>query len=109
MTFEEYQKEASKTAVYPNIGDNYIYPLLGLVGESGEVVEKIKKVMRNDDGNFTPEKIEAIKAELGDVLWYFSQLCVELGIDFQDVATYNLAKLADRKERNVLKSEGDNR
>jgi hypothetical protein len=46
MDFNEYQKKAKETAVYPRIGSNYMYPLLGLVGEAGEVAEKISKIMR---------------------------------------------------------------
>ena len=42
MDFETYQKQARKTAIYPDLGHNNIYPTLGLVGEAGEVAEKVK-------------------------------------------------------------------
>lgn len=109
MTFEEYQKDSRKTALYPTIGEKFIYPTLGLAGEAGEVAEKIKKVMRNDGGVVSDEKKEEIKKELGDVLWYVTQLATDLGIDLDDVAKGNLEKLASRLERNVLNSTGDNR
>ena len=77
-TFNEYQLNARLTALYPDMNNNIIYPTLGLCGESGEIAEKIKKIIRDDDGIVTPEKKEALKKELGDVLWYISNLCNEL-------------------------------
>ncbi|MFA7365358.1 MAG: MazG nucleotide pyrophosphohydrolase domain-containing protein [Patescibacteria group bacterium] len=55
------------------------------------------------------EKREEIKKELGDVLWYISQLSTELNIDLEDVAKTNLEKLLSRQKRNVLGGSGDNR
>jgi NTP pyrophosphatase (non-canonical NTP hydrolase) len=82
---------------------------MGLAGETGEAVDKIKKIFRNDNGIVSAEKKEEIKKELGDVLWYLSQIARELDIAFADVAKANIAKLADRAARGVIKSEGDNR
>lgn len=107
--FDKYQKECSKTAVYPKIGEKFVYPLLGLLGETGEVSEKIKKIFRDEGGKLTAEKKEEIKKELGDVLWYLAQLSSELGLKLSDVATGNLEKLASRKIRNKLHGNGDNR
>jgi NTP pyrophosphatase (non-canonical NTP hydrolase) len=109
MNFNEYQKESAKTAVYPNIGDNYIYPTLGLVGEAGEVANKVQKVIRDDNYVITEETREDIKKELGDVLWYLANLATELNIDFEDVAQANLEKLNSRKDRDMLHGSGDNR
>lgn len=109
MNFNDYQKEARKTAVYPNIGKNFIYPTLGLCGESGEVAEKIKKVIRDNDGIITDEKKELLKKELGDICWYIANLAEELGLDLNDIAEENIRKLKDRQVRNVLKGSGDNR
>lgn len=61
MTFEEYQKESRKTAIYPNKDNNFIYPVLGLCGESGEIAEKIKKVIRDKGGIISESKKEEIK------------------------------------------------
>lgn len=75
MTFVEYQKQARSTAIYKNIGKDKRYPLLGLIGETGEVAEKIKKIMRDDNHIITEEKKQAINKELGDVLWYLANIC----------------------------------
>lgn len=109
MRFEEYQKESRRTALYPNAGNNFIYPTLGLCGEAGEVSEKIKKILRDKDGNVDEETRLAIKGELGDVLWYASQLASELGLSLEDIARHNLEKLFSRKRRGVLRGDGDNR
>jgi NTP pyrophosphatase (non-canonical NTP hydrolase) len=109
MTFEEYQIEARKTAVYPNQDNNYIYPTLGLAGEAGEVAEKIKKVIRDNDGIVTEEKKAEITKELGDVLWYIANLSKELGISMEEVAGKNIEKLKSRQERDLLHGSGDNR
>lgn len=109
MTFQEYQDQALTTAAYPDMGNNFIYPTLGLSGETGEVAEKIKKVIRDNGGVLTAEiKLDLIK-ELGDVLWYISQLSWELGYNLDEVATKNLDKLADRQMRGVIGGNGDNR
>jgi NTP pyrophosphatase (non-canonical NTP hydrolase) len=109
MNFSDYQKESRKTAEYSDQGNNYMYPLLGLAGESGEVVEKFKKMIRNNDGVMTDEIKKGIKKELGDLLWYVAQICTEIDLDLDDVATTNIEKLKDRSKRGVVKSEGDNR
>ncbi len=109
MEFEEYQKKSRVVAKYPNAGENYIYPTLGLSGESGEVAEKIKKVLRDKNGQLNEVDCEEIKKELGDVLWYLAQLATELGISLEDVAAGNLAKLYDRMKRGKLSGSGDNR
>ncbi len=109
MTFKEYQEKSRQTAIYPGKGTNFIYPTLGLVGEAGEVAEKIKKTMRDDNGILTDEKKEELKKELGDVLWYLSQLSTEIGASLEDIAKMNIEKLFSRKERGVLSGSGDNR
>ena len=90
MDFKEYQEKSRKTAIYPKIGENYVYPALGLGDEAGEVLGKIKK-------------------ELGDVLWYLTQLSTELEISLDDVAQANIEKLYSRLERGTLQGNGDNR
>ena len=109
MNFNEYQQQARTTAVYPDIGDNYIYPALGLCGEAGEVAEKIKKIIRDNNGIITYEKNIEIQKELGDVLWYVSNLASELGVDLNRIAQSNLDKLFTRKAENKLHGSGDNR
>ena len=91
--------------------DGYMEKALGLAGETGEVLEKIKKMIRDKNGVFspTPEDITELKKELGDVLWYLSALAFYNGIDLDDVARANLDKLRNRKERNQIHGSGDNR
>ena len=109
MTFQEYQDEARKTAIYPNKDNNFIYPTLGLAGEAGEVAEKIKKVIRDGNGIVTEEKKVEITKELGDVLWYVANLAKELGISMDEVAEKNIEKLQSRQQRGELHGSGDNR
>jgi NTP pyrophosphatase (non-canonical NTP hydrolase) len=109
MTFEEYQTKARETAIYPNKDSNFIYPTLGLVGEAGEVAEKMKKVLRDNDGIISEEKREEITKELGDVLWYIANLSKELNVSLEDVAQKNIEKLQSRQQRNELHGSGDNR
>ena len=109
MTFDEYQKESRKTAIYPNIGENFVYPTLGLSGEAGEVAEKIKKVLRDKDGVIDETTKTEIAKELGDVMWYLSQIASELNLSLEDAASANLKKLSSRKDRGVLSGSGDNR
>ena len=109
MDLNEYQCKARETALYPNVGKNPIYPTLGLSGEAGEVADKVKKVLRDNNGLFDDESKEAIKLELGDVLWYISQLSSELGFDLDSIALSNLNKLSDRKSRGKISGSGDGR
>lgn len=109
MTFEEYQKASRKTVIYPNKDHNFIYPTLGLVGESGEVAEKIKKVLRDGEGIISEEQKQEIKKELGDVLWYLAQLATELDLSLEEIAAFNIEKLYSRQKRGNLHGSGDNR
>ncbi len=109
MNFTEYQQKARATAKYPVIGHGVIYPTLGLTNEAGEVAGKIKKVFRDKDGVISEETREALKAELGDVLWYLAQVATELNLSLDDIAEHNIAKLLDRQARGKIQGDGDNR
>ena len=109
MDLVDYQTAALHTAVYPNQGANFAYPALGLAGESGEVADKLKKVIRDNDGVLTDSVRDAVAKELGDVLWYVAVLAHELGYDLNTIAKNNIDKLASRMERGVLTGSGDNR
>jgi NTP pyrophosphatase (non-canonical NTP hydrolase) len=109
MDLHTYQERSRETARYPGAGANPLYPTLGLCGEAGEVAEKVKKVLRDRDGHFDEEAVRLIALELGDVLWYVAQLATELGLDLEEVAAGNLAKLASRAARNVIAGSGDRR
>lgn len=112
MTLDEYQDSARSTALYPAHA-RVIYPALKLAGESGEVAEKLGKLIR-DDGYRVGEALtdaqrDALGKELGDVLWYVANLAADLGLTLEKVAEGNLAKLASRKERGVIGGSGDDR
>ena len=109
MELNHYQRESRKTALYPDVGSNAIYPTLGLVGEAGEVADKVKKILRDKKGLFDEKSKDEIKFELGDVLWYISQLASELGYELEDVANSNLQKLKSRVLRGKIHGSGDDR
>ena len=110
MNFNDYQKQSKKTAIYPKFeGHGWVQAALGLASGSGEVANNLKKVLRDHNGEINDATLQAVKGELGDVLWYVSQITTELGLDLDDVAQANLDKLFDRKKRNVLTGSGDNR
>lgn len=99
-----YQQACEDTAIYP---EKYkvTYPLLGLAGEVGEFCNKYKKVLR-DGKEFSKEDMGA---ELGDILWYVSAICSDVGLNLSDVMANNVDKLLSRKQRGVLGGSGDNR
>lgn len=116
MTLNDYQTKALLTDSYDastsakSITDpGYVAKILGLVGESGEVAEKYKKLIRNENGHISEADRKELLKEMGDVLWYVAVLTRYLGADFEEVATINLKKLADRKSRGAINSKGDNR
>ncbi len=109
MEFNEYQRKAFETAIYPDKGKNIVYPSLGLGGESGEVLEKIKKIIRDKNYKINEKNKEELMKEIGDVLWYIAALCTELKLDLNKVAEKNISKLDSREERNKLHGSGDNR
>lgn len=108
MTLNEYQKHALETAAYPSKGE-IIYCTLGMTGEAGEVAEKVKKVLRDNNGEFTEEKKEQIALEIGDVLWYIATLSHNLGYTLEEIAEKNYEKLQSRKARGKIHGDGDNR
>lgn len=104
MSFDEYQEEARKTAIYPDTA-KITYPLIGLVGEVGEFANKYKKVIR--DG--TEFEFNDMVSELGDILWYLANIAYDARISMDFIAAENLAKLRDRANRNVIGGSGDKR
>ena len=108
MTLNEYQQKALETAIYSK-EYKIIYPALGMCGEAGEVADKIKKVIRDNHQEFTPEKKGEIAKEIGDVLWYCATLAHDLGYSLEEIAEMNYAKLKSRQMRGKISGEGDNR
>ena len=108
MTLNEYQQKALETAVYPQ-EFKIIYPSLGLTGEAGECADKVKKVIRDNGGQFTDEERLELAKEIGDVVWYCATLANDIGFDLETIGQVNYAKLHSRQERGVLGGSGDNR
>lgn len=110
MNFNDYQKQALKTAhTYPDsLMDKTIWAM-GVAGEAGEVIEKWKKIVAYKNGKISVEDKKELAKELGDVVWYVAVLAHSLGLSFNDIMAQNVKKLADRKKRDVIKGAGDNR
>lgn len=110
LSFTAYADAAGQTATYPGRGTGVLtYPVLGLNGEAGEVAEKLKKIIRDHDGQISDTQRDALIKELGDVLWYVAACCHELNVPMDEVAQKNLDKLASRKQRGVISGSGDER
>jgi len=107
--FQAYQRDSRKTWGEVHVDHPIVYPTLGLTNEAGEVAGKIKKIFRDKGGNISSEDREALKYELGDVLWYLTQICTELDLTLQEVAEANIEKLFSRQERGQLHGDGDKR
>ena len=108
-TFAVYQRESRKTWSEIATDHPIVYPTLGLANEAGEVAGKIKKIFRDKNGEISPADREALKQELGDVLWYLAQICTELDLSLEEVAEANLAKLFSRQARGQIRGDGDYR
>lgn len=109
MDFKQYQRFAKTVAIYPKLGKKFVYSTLGLVGEAGEVAEKVKHIFRDKGGRVTKKDKEEMSKELGDVLWYVSQVATDFGLSLDEIAKENVRKLTSRKERGKIKGRGDNR
>ncbi len=108
LTFDYYQEAARKFAIYPRLY-GLIYPALGLGGEAGEVLEIIKKMIRDDDLKLTSERKDKLEKEMGDVLWYLAALAGDAGLNLSEIARKNIVKLQSRQDRGVIKGSGDDR
>lgn len=109
MDFTEYQALAKRTNLNVVIGKSFVYSVLGLTSEAGELAGKVKKIFRDQQGEVTPNIKDAIAAEIGDVLWYVAQISTDFDLSLDDVAKKNIEKLTSRLERGVLRGSGDNR
>ncbi len=109
MTLGEYQMAALKTARDKTTHNEFFHLLLGLIGETGEIAEKMKKVVRDQNTDLSKVDTADLKKELGDTLWYLTVLADFFDISLEEVAKANIDKLADRQKRGVLDGSGDNR
>ena len=92
MTFNEYQKAASRTVNVKTLKERLNLAALGIGGESGECIEPVKKFLFHDK----PLNIRELALELGDLLWYLSLLADSIGYDLEEVASMNIEKLLER-------------
>nr|DAW52504.1 MAG TPA: NTP-PPase-like protein [Bacteriophage sp.] len=126
LTLNEYQNKAMSTCMPES--DNLFYMLTNLVGEVGEFASKAGKHMRkgklhittaprDEEGkilhtqmwNISDEERHLMLSEIGDILWQTAGLAKVMGVTLEEVAEENLAKLASRKQRNVIAGDGDER
>ncbi|MFO0971104.1 MAG: nucleoside triphosphate pyrophosphohydrolase family protein [Candidatus Saccharimonadales bacterium] len=113
MTIHEYSKQAISTLLdghdIQNLSPVLIAQVFGILGESGEMAEKFKKLIRNKAGKLSEEDTQEILKELGDILWYINSVATLLGSDLEAVAQQNLDKVLSRKSRGLSRGSGDNR
>lgn len=119
MDLNEYQDKAGLTAIYPQQGKNLVYCAVALGGEAGEILNKVKKLMRSyglsagvsiEDLIMKPKSrklLEGIIEELGDVFWYLALAAKELNVTLDQVAEANIHKLSQRVKNNAIEGEGD--
>ena len=106
---DDYQRAALRTARDRDAPDEFMHLVLGLVGEAGEIAEKVKKLGRDKNSDLAQLDRDGMAAELGDVLWYAAVLANFLDLSLNDVVQRNVDKLAGRQRRAVLGGSGDNR
>ena len=113
MNFNEYSTQAISTLsdghAITEMDATLLSQVFGLVGESGEVAEKFKKLIRDKAGALSAEDKAEILKELGDILWYVNSVSTLLGSSLDEVAQKNLDKVLSRKARGVTSGSGDNR
>lgn len=111
MDLNEYQQLALRTAKFEHLSKTEAlhYLFFGLGSEVGEALGVVKRTLRGDFALEDPVIREKLKAELGDCLWYLSVAAQHLGYELNEIGAANVAKLADRMQRDVIKGEGDTR
>jgi NTP pyrophosphatase (non-canonical NTP hydrolase) len=109
MQMNDYQQMAIRTARPKGAKDELFHLLLGLCGEAGEIAEKMKKIVRDKESDFSTVDLGDLKKELGDVLWQLSAIASYFDIELEDIAQTNIDKLASRLKRGVIGGSGDNR
>jgi NTP pyrophosphatase (non-canonical NTP hydrolase) len=109
MDCDDYQRAALRTARDRDAPDEFMHLVLGLVGEAGEIAEKVKKLIRDKNSDLAQLDRDDMAAEIGDVLWYAAVLTSYLDLSLNEVAQRNVDKLADRQRRSVIGGSGDSR
>lgn len=124
VTLREYAEMVSGAAIYreavektlTNLDPKQLEQLLkifyattGLAGEAGEVANKVKKILRDNDGVVDDAVRERVLGELGGVAWYLNAAAEEFGLRIEDVLNYNFEQITGRQARGTLQGDGDNR
>lgn len=109
MNLNDYQQLALRTAAPKDKKNELFHLLLGLCGEAGEIAEKTKKIVRDQESDFSKLDTDDLAKELGDVLWHVAVIADYFDIPLDQVGEKNIAKLADRLKRGTLSGSGDNR
>ena len=124
VTTEDYQKLVREVALYRESASKAVhglpiealikllrvfYATTGLAGEAGEVSNKIKKILRDNEGQIDEVVRMKILGELGGVMWYITALAQEFSLSLEDIMTYNHDQLVSRAERGKLQGSGDDR
>ena len=107
MEAKEYENFMSASKVYEDLP--IIYPALGLNGEAGEVADKVKKVLRDNNGIFGGQIKQDILKELADTLWYIWATADDMGYTLSDVFEAGVKKVKERQETNTVHGSGDDR
>ena len=100
MELNEYQRRASQTDQQPGTETfeddprSILVPLLGLAGEVGELLGEHKKWLR--DGQSYKLFPDRVKEELGDLLWYLTNVATKHDLTLDEVANHNLTKTGSR-------------
>ncbi len=105
LTLDWYEEKAQDTNQYKDVASI----AMGLGSEAGEVLGKVAKCIRDNNGVIDEDIRIAIGYEVSDVLWHIPVLANALGFTFQEIAEMNVEKLASRKKRGKINGEGDNR
>lgn len=113
MKLDDYQQQITQFDTFQQSPDllspAFLEKVLGLSGEAGEVADKIKKIIRDDNARLTPENKQALAKELGDTLWYLATIARYLDLPLSQIAQDNISKLQSRQNRGKLHGSGDNR
>ncbi len=109
VDFDWYQRESARTWEVIDTNHPLVYPTLGLTNEAGEFAGKVKKIFRDKQGQISDEDRAALQSELGDVLWYLTQICTQLDLSLADVAAANVTKVLSRQRRGKIGGDGDER
>ena len=113
MDFNEYQEKCGLTDVGTSAQDciepGWLYYVLGIAGEAGELMEKIKKLFRDKNGVIDDEFKQMVIKEMGDYHWYSARLCSAFDIEYNEIPKHNTEKLLSRLERGKLHGDGDER